>query len=405
MSILQKKWGLTTYQVLRLAFGLGLLIILGIVYLPYLFFTYSSSAVVSARIITLTTPIDGIIAKAPPLPGQEMYQGDVIFQVINTTVDRSAKGELDIEHSSLKERIENTQKEKATLIEMRTSLENSKKEYLKSRIERVHYEIEEAKKRYQELEASAIEEARRLDRRQSLYKKKNASVAALDEAFFSHKRTKKAAEQAKINIDRLNLELEQLNQGIFINEDGRSEVVYQDQRIDEINIRLAEIESRLHADQGRLTAVEKYTDIENSRIDGLSKRTIRASDFSVVMRSYVMQGAQVDEKTKVVDIIDCSKIYIDMTLHEGYFEKVKIGSRVEVKLRGQAKVLHGTVAHVRGGSVLAEPDKNVAGVAPKRRPHEMQVIIEIDKEDLYESAADLCHVGRTGEVTFEGLRS
>ena len=74
---------------------------------------------------------------------------------------------------------------------------------------------------------------------------------------------------------------------------------------------------------------------------------------------------------------------------------------MDVKLRGQANKIHGTITNIRGGSILAEPDENVAGVAQKRRPHEMQVIIEIDKEDLYESAADLCHVGRTGEVTFQ----
>lgn len=401
MSEKIQKWGLTTYQILRLAFGLGLLAILATIYMPYLFFTYSTSAVVSARIVTLTTPIDGIMSKAPPLPGKELYQGDVIFEVVNTTVDKKGLSELLIDQKTLEKSVETKEKEKETLIAMRIALEKSKQEFLKSRIERVVYDIEEAKKHYQELQTTALEEARRLERRQSLYKKKNASVSQLDDAFFAHERTKKSVEQAKLNMERLEVEREQIKKGIFINQDGRTEVVYQDQRIDEINIRLLELESTIQADKGRLNAINERIKIEQSRIDGLSRRAIRASAFSVVMRSYVMQGAQVDEKAKVVDIIDCSKVYIDMTLHEGYFDKIKIGSRVDVKLRGQANKIHGTITNIRGGSILAEPDENVAGVAQKRRPHEMQVIIEIDKEDLYESAADLCHVGRTGEVTFQ----
>ncbi len=404
MSAAPEGFGFTKFQILRLAFGIGLLCVVAAIYLPYLFFTYSSNAVVSARIVTLTTPIDGIVTKAPPPIGTELHEGDIIAEFVNTTVDRSTVGQLNVEKESLKERIDSLEEEKTNLIKLKEELEESKKSHLSSRAERLEYDIKRVEKRHQELIDSVTEASRLLNRKKELYKKGTISVSSLDSTFFTAERATKVADQAKLELDRLVVELNFIRKGIFINQDGRSEVTYQDQRIDEIRIRVADIDSRINEYTTRIQVISERIQIETDRLNGLEKRDIRASEFSVVLRSYVMPGTHIDEKTKVVDVIDCSKVFIDMTIHEGYFEKIKIGERVKVKLRGGTKPIHGMITHIRGGAVFAEPEKSVAGVAPIRRPHEMQVIIEIDKEDLYESAADFCHVGRTGEVTFEGMR-
>lgn len=385
--------------------GLGLLVIVGVIYLPYAFFTYSSHAVVSARIVTLTTPIDGVVSKAPQLPGTELHEGDVIAEFVNTTVDRSTLGELKVEKASLEERLEALNKEKSNLLKMKEQLDESKNVYLNSRAARLELDIERAKKRHEELVDTVTENARLLNRKKHLFEKGNVSVSSLDTTFFTTERATKAAEQAKLELERLVTELEMVRKGVFINQDGRTEVTYQDQRIDEINIRVTEIDSRILEVSTRLKAIKERIKLEEDRLSGLEKREIRAPAFSVVLRSYVMDGTHVDEKTKIVDIIDCTKVYVDMTIHEGYFERIKIGERAKIKLRGSTEFIYGTVTHIRGGAAFAEPEKNLAGVAPIRKPHEMQVLIQIDPEDLYNTASDFCHVGRTGEVSFEGLRT
>lgn len=404
MSIVAEKPRFSTSQIIRLGVGIALFVIVAVIYLPYALFTYSSNAVVSARIVTLTTPIDGIVAQAPPPPGTEVRAGDVIAKFVNTTVDRSTLSELKVEKASLEERIASIKKEKENLILMKAELEESKKIYLASRAERLEYDIQRAKKRHEELLDSVTENSRLLNRKKHLFNKGNVSVSSLDTTFFSTERSSKAAEQAKLDMDRMVSELNFLRKGIFINQDGRSEVVYQDQRADEIRIRVEEIDSRILESETRLKAIEERIKIETSRLAGFESREIKATDFSVILRSYVMEGSHIDEKTKVVDVIDCTKVYVDMTIHEGYFEKIQVGEKVSVKLRGSPKKLKGTVSHVRGGATFAEPEKNLAGVSPIRKPHEMQVLIQIDPEGLYDTASDFCHVGRTGEVSFEGMR-
>lgn len=397
----KERLNFTKYQIIRLVFGIGLLLLIGVVYLPYLFFTYSSNAVVSARIITLTTPIDGIVSKSPPAIGTELHQGDVIAEFINTTVDRSGLSELKVEQASLIERVESLEREQSDLGHMKEDLQKSKQDFIDSRVDRIDFEIKDAEQRYEARQESIKENSRLLNRKKELHKKGNVSTSSLDNTFYTNERAIKEAESAKLEKERLEREREYVQKGIFINKDGRSEVVYQEQRIDEINIRLGDIQSRINEYSARISANKKRIQTMSDALEGKERRIIRAPGFSVVLRSHVMQGTQVDEKVKIVDLIDCTKVYIDMTIHEGYFEKIKIGERATIKLRGSSRIIHGKVTHLRGGSVFAEPEKSVAGVSPVRRPHEMQVIIEIDREDLYESASDFCHVGRTGEVTFD----
>jgi multidrug resistance efflux pump len=244
-----------------------------------------------------------------------------------------------------------------------------------------------------------------LARNKKLFEKKDVSTSTLDSTFFSTERATRSAEQAQLEEHRLLAEKDGLlTKNVFINQDGRSEVTYQDQRIHEIRIRLEEIHSRTGEQEVRLSAINKRIDLETARLSGFESREIRAPSYSVIQKSYVIEGTHVDAKTKVVDIIDCTKVFMDMTIHDGYFQKIKVGERVTIQLRGVSKKLHGTVAHLRGGTLFAEPEKDIAGVAPLRKPYEMQVLIHIDPEDLYNTAADYCHVGHTGEVSFDGMR-
>lgn len=404
MENINKPHKFSPSQILRISVGIGLLIIVGVIYIPYALFTYSSHAVVSARIVTLTTPIDGMVAKAPPPAGTELHAGDVIAKFVNTTVDRSTVGQLNVEKASLERLIQGLNQQKINLNKFVKELEGNKIKYTDARKSQSNYEIDQAKKRYEELLASVSENSRLLNRRQHLYKSGNMSVTNLDNTFFSTERATKSAEQAKTEWDRLMAERKNLDNDIFVNQDGRSEVIYHDQRRDEIRISIEEIDARLGENESRLVAINERIRIEESRLSGLEAREIVASGNSVILHSYIMEGSHVDEKTKIVDIIDCSKVFVDATINGMYFEKIKIGERVDVTLEGTPKKLHGTVIHLRGGATFAEPEKNIAGVAPLRRPHEMQVLIQIDPDDLYNTAQDYCYVGRTAEVIFNGMR-
>ena len=80
--MMKLSWG----HIARITFAATLLLIIAFVYLPHLFYTYSITAIVSAPVISITSPIEGILENSPPTMGTEMKAGDVIGVVENLTL-------------------------------------------------------------------------------------------------------------------------------------------------------------------------------------------------------------------------------------------------------------------------------------------------------------------------------
>jgi hypothetical protein len=56
-------------HITRITFAGLILLTIGFVYLPHLFYTYSITAIVSAPVISITSPIEGVLKDAPPIMG------------------------------------------------------------------------------------------------------------------------------------------------------------------------------------------------------------------------------------------------------------------------------------------------------------------------------------------------
>src|SRR5262249_28320316 len=82
---LMMRWG----QILRIAFGLGLLLTAGAIYLPNLVGMQSTEAVVNARAIAIMSPIEGVAVGNPPEAGRVLHSGDFVAEIRNDTVDQT----------------------------------------------------------------------------------------------------------------------------------------------------------------------------------------------------------------------------------------------------------------------------------------------------------------------------
>ena len=81
-------------QVIRVLIGLAIVAVGAAVLMPRLLFTLSSQAIINARVISLTAPIDGRVVQAPPPEGSMVQSGSRLLSLENTTVDRSWLDEL-----------------------------------------------------------------------------------------------------------------------------------------------------------------------------------------------------------------------------------------------------------------------------------------------------------------------
>lgn len=390
-------------HIARISFAAVLLLIIGFVYLPHLFYTYSITAIVSAPVIAITSPIEGILKDAPPIMGTELKAGDTIGVVENLRFDRWRLDDMGTELKGIQEKIAAMKQEKDKLDLVKVDLIKSYKNYTASLEERLKLDIQRAQEYLRERGDTISESKAEYLRKSKLYRKGVVAENQADSAFFNAERAAKSAEQTKLDIERLQAQLKALQQGIFINLDGRTDVPYQQQRIDDITMRQHDLDSKIREAEIREAAIKKAVALEETRAKKMSQATVSAPFNGVTWRVFGAKGAHVDTTRPIVEMVDCSKVFVDTSIHERYFNKVKVGDPATIKLVG-GTTLKGKVQSIRGGSLSESSTAFLAGATQILRPHEMQVMISINEKEVETSKADFCFMGRTGEVSFDNMK-
>ena len=388
----------------RITFAGVILLIISFVYLPHLFYTYSITAIVSAPVISITSPIEGILKDAPPVMGTEIKAGEVVGIVENHRFDRWRLDDMSTEMKGVQEKINAMKQEKEKLDLVKVDLLKSFKSYTASLEERLKIDIKRAQEYLGERGDTISESKAEYLRKSKLYKKGVVAENQADTAFFNAERATKGAQQTKFDIDRLQAQLKSLQNGIFINTDGRTDVPYQQQRIDDITMRQHDLDSKIREAEIREGSIKKAVALEEERFKKMSEAVVKAPFNGVTWRVFSAKGAHVDTTKPLVEMVDCSKVFVDASIHERYFNKVKPGDTASIKLVGENRVLKGKVQSVRGGSLSESSTAHLAGATQILRPHEMQVMISIDEKEVENNTNDFCFMGRTGEVSFDKIR-
>jgi hypothetical protein len=104
----------------------------------------------------------------------------------------------------------------------------------------------------------------------------------------------------------------------------------------------------------------------------------------------------------VVQLLDCSRRFVEVFLRETAFEAIQPGDTATVQLRGSARTFQASVEAVRGagnrganGLLAAQPQQVPDG--------SLSVVLRLEPADVTEIgiAANFCDVGRTAEVRFD----
>lgn len=386
---------------LRILIGVGLLGLAAISYIPYLFFTYSTNAVVTGHLVTVTAPIDGVITKAPPPIGTELRKDEVIATIENPIVDQHALNNLETEQRALNERIKALTREKDSLEDLHLELDRNHELYQDYMQTRIGHDIDRAEYRKQELSDSVKQSKNQLGRERTLFSKNYSSQSKLDDAFYTTEKSGKAVAQAQSELDRLLSDLKALESGVYIAQDGQTPF-QQKQQMDELTIRMTALDTQIQELSAKLEGVNAHYLSEQNRINQLTKADVSSQGHMVVWRTIVNQGNHVDAKTAVVEMVDCSNVFIEMTLPERYFEKIKPGDEASVTLTGAYNSIQGTVVAVRGRSIHPDNQASFVGVPPVLQAREISIMIAINQSDLGSVEGNFCHVGRTAEVSFKG---
>jgi multidrug resistance efflux pump len=182
-------------------------------------------------------------------------------------------------------------------------------------------------------------------------------------------------------------------QGLYLDAGG-NDVSYSTQRIDEIDLRLADV-NRTSAE---LAAKEAATDIrlaaEEHRFETLSRADLELLASGMVWKLGASNGERIGIGDTLAQVIDCGAAFIVAAIPQRQFSAVEVGSIAQFRLSGETTDRTGRVLSVTGDSSVAI-DRNLAAT-PVADPATTAVVrVEVPPSGNNGAA---CLVGRTARV-------
>jgi multidrug resistance efflux pump len=173
------------------------------------------------------------------------------------------------------------------------------------------------------------------------------------------------------------------------------------QPLDATALHVYDLVARRDALRGRLLALE---DQEAILAEDLARRSTfepTAVAAAVVRRAAPGPGEAVAAGDTLMELLDCERRFLEVSLPGHLFERIRPGDRASVLLKGASARIEGEVEAIGGGGALFDGG-SLAYRPPEIGPSSVQVRIRLAPANpaMPEVAATFCDVGRAAEVRF-----
>ena len=391
-----------TGRFLRFLIGAGLLGLPIWFFMPGLWMITSAQAVVNAHVITLTSPIEGVVTRPPPPLGRLVTPGSVLLQIDSPMVDQGKIDELKTEVASLVGRVAALKAAQREDRMLKSELLISFNNYRDSMVRRVSMNWRRRdRKRRPRSQRSASGSARRAKNR--LTRRGMGSQRELNQARFTAEIASKNAARARTAVTRLSDQLDSMKKGIFTGP-GRQP---QRRSLFPAARSMNSPCSNLTMTRGsRRTRAGSASSSSQSRARGAAPEAVKPSAQGTDRRHRLAPFCHPRQlrrpQTSLLQIIITSTVFVDATLNEKFAGSIRPGDTVMVRLIGSRPRESGTVNYILGD----DAGKRMTRWPPRRlRPsrHEVHVIVDLDRAFPGTDDFNQCFVGRRVEVRFPGL--
>jgi multidrug resistance efflux pump len=367
---------------------------------PGLWYITSNQAVVNARIRSLHSPIEGIVATQPPPVGKTVTAGSPLLTVENQLVDDSHREELRTEATSLKERVAALKNQHKNLDNLKTELAANAKHHHEAAVRRLERQLDEAKSVASAAEALAKQRDYKKNQMAKLGGGLNVSQLEMVTAGLAQEAAKNKANQAGSTVERLSDELQAARYGSFMGfADGRNDVPYSQQRVHEIEILQNEIMAKAQEYSARQVQIEKQLVIEQDRLKRQGRFCLQAPINGIIWHQPVSAGTPITRQTELIQLLDASEIFVDALVDGKHSGAIRPGDPVIIRFVGSHAEVPGNVKDILGQVGLGD-EQSLAAIVPKPVKQEVHILISFaagpEKTDCFASY----HIGQPVQVRF-----
>ncbi len=358
----------------------------------------SRSAVVNAPLVSLAAPFDGLFQSDPLAPADVVPPHTPVFELAPDPAERLERARIVSDISRLRGEIRALEREIEALESLDRALADRDAEtrrlahdVLALDLEAIETRINAAQVRYDRLSREASRQQRLVDAGSvpATVAEDAADLARVAQA----ERDRLRVEARRVMRERAAIDIGALP--AFGTEDG----AYARQRQDEIAIRHADLVSR----RDRLAAA---LEAARSLLWGLSENETALQLFTPHLAQGMLawtatpgQAAAVAAGQEVVQLLDCSRRFLEVPISETALRSVEIGDIAEVRLKGGGAPFPARVAAIRGAGSLVMGG-SLAAAPVDLSPGRLTIIMHLPPANVQdaETAARFCDVGRTAQV-------
>ena len=364
---------------------------------PYLANDIAAHAYVNAPLERFTSPIAGTASTRLPAAGSYIAAARPVRLVVARSLDRDPLGVLLGQQAALKAALALARAQLGELESTDQRLAGQASAFERATVQRLVASTAAARADTRACSAEAAEARQQLARVLALSSKGFAANATVDRA-----RTAVAAGDARCLsfAARANLsagETAAARQGIYLG-NGGMETPYAEQQRDRLMLRRQELTMTVVDAEARLAELAH-------RVAAARQQLARAAAYDVVLpaASIVWQVAAAPGSTLVpgsaiLDMVDCTRRFVSVSLPERLIETVRTGQAVNVRLIGGADWQVGRVV----GAVGAAARRDTAMVAAAEPDSEGRTLtVEVALPPAPAAAKTRrCDIGRLAEVRF-----
>ncbi|HEV2292489.1 MAG TPA: HlyD family efflux transporter periplasmic adaptor subunit [Tepidisphaeraceae bacterium] len=338
---------------------------------------YSVDGVVNAELTVLRAPARAAVTALGMGPAAAVPRGEVLLRLENRSEQRDALRRLELERAATAAQVANIRNQ----IE---SFEEAERQFVMNLKRFEVAALHGAKRRLGEAEAEARLAKAAHERDEAEYQRLRGpsqttgfSVSEIDRARSAAVISKEAAAAVSERVERLRGELESMRAGVYL-DSSYNNVPYQQQRADDLRLRLTELRGRLAEQEAAEERLAQTIAYQNTLPKYRGEISVTAPEHGVVWESTVAAGSDVDEGEPLVSLVDPAKLFAVAYLDAKYSDACAAGASIEVRFVGSHDWFPGTVCHVVGGGTKFN-DRPLAAAVPKASQKRTALIVNIDQ--------------------------
>lgn len=316
----------------------------------------SNNAVVSAQVVSLKVPIEGYVSGFQVNVSEKAEKGQLLGHITNSRVDNSNVLGYDEKKTDAVANSHAASIVRTELLRERQQLENRAKEHDAIAARRITDLLDQSQKLYDAKIAVQEETVRKLKRAEQLFSEGIISRNNLEVYQSQNEVAIREAEAQLSALTAIQAEAEAARKGLSA-QMTENDVAYSRQRIDEINLRLADLDRALSIYTAQATSSAELEESAKERIDLLRSTDLVAPISGTIWKLGTSEGERVGVGDMIAEFVDCNRSFLLVSIPQDRVPDIAIGSTAQFRLSGEAQNRTGKVTSIDGDGELTDHRK------------------------------------------------